>query len=268
MTAISGRAPQPCKNNPLITSEEEHLRLIAQEVSAKSLPIFNIAHLVAQYAHDKSLTNWHTALSRLNLLPEQIPPLHLTIDQIRDGICPIRGSFYLLPRGSLNQFKELVSGYGEKHLAEFGGENPLKFRYFWGWSRLDHDNTQFEKEGWRWMSDDILEGSRNRSYAEQDRMIKELGANFEIPSLRDAAECLFLHKIATGESILQQGNEQNGGLSTFTHVQETIQRSHLAIGGSDSSGVDVYYVNHHFGTVPPRYNCDNKHVGVVVLGKF
>lgn len=82
MTAISGLAPPP-SNNPLVTSEAEHLRLIANEVSAKSIPIFQVAHLVAQYAHDTSLTNWHTALCHLDKLPKlpkQIPPLHLNIN--------------------------------------------------------------------------------------------------------------------------------------------------------------------------------------------
>ena len=266
MTVISGLAAHPF-SNPLITSEAEHLRLIAKEVAATSIPIFNIAYLIAQFAHDKSLTNWHTALSRLNKLPEQIPPLHLTIEQIRDGICPIRGSFYLLPRGTLNQFMTQMSTYGEKHLAAFGGNNPLQFRYFWGWSRLDHRSMQFEKDEWRWMSDDILEGSRNRSYEEQAQMVAKLGANFKIPSLRDVAACLFLHKVATGESILQQGNEQQGGLSTFTRVQEIIQGSHLAIGGSDPFGVDIYYANFPFGNVAAHSNRE-KYIGVVALLKF
>ncbi len=238
MTVISVLAPHP-SNNPLITSEVEHLKLIAQEVSAKSIPIFNIAYLVAQYAHDKSLTNWHTALSRLGILPEQIPPLLLNSNQIRDGICPIRGSFYLFPRGTLNNFEALVKAYGQKHLASFGGANPLQFQYFWEPARRDHGNTQFEKDSWRWMSDDILEGSRSLSYDKQARMVAKLGADFKIPSLIEAAECLLLHRVATGESILQQGNEQNGSCS-YARVQETTQGSPLVIDDYDPSGVSVF----------------------------
>jgi len=254
MTVISGPAPQPSNNNPLITSEAEHLRLIAQEVSAKT-PLFPVAYLVAQYVHNKSLTNWHTALSRLDKLPKQIPLLHLNMNQIRDGICPISGSFYLIPRGTLNEFEATVNAYGQKHLAAFGGENPLQFRYFW--ARQDHGDIQFEEDEWRWMSDDILEGSRNQSYAEQAQIVAKLGANFVIPSLRDAAECLLLRKVATGESLLQQGNEQNGNLSTYTRVQDTAQGVHSAIGDSAPSGVIVT------STAPAPME-----IGVVALQKF
>ena len=256
MTVISGLAPHP-SNNPLITSEAEHLRLLAQEISDKSIPIFQVAHLVAQYAHDKSLTNWHTALSRLNKLPEQIPPLHLTIDQIRDGICPIRGAFYLLPRGTLNEFEAIVRAYGQKHLAAFGGENPLQFKYFWKAARQEHGDTQFNEYEWAWMSDDILEGSRDRSYERQAQMIAKLGADFKIPSLRDAAECLFLHQVATGKSLLQRWNGQNRGLST--RVQEATQGSRLAIGDPTPSGVQVDFT---------CYFSRHGDIGIMALRKF
>jgi len=258
MTVISGLAPHP-SNNPLITSEAEHLRLLAQEISDKSIPIFQVAHLVAQYAHDKSLTNWHTALSRLGKLPEEIPPLPLTIKQIRNGICPMRGAFYLLPSGTLCEFEATARAYGQKHLAAFGGENPLQLRLFWNSTRQDHGHTPFEKYEWRWMSDDILEGSRNKTYQEQVQMVGKLGANFKIPSLREAIECLILHKVATEKSLLQRGNEQNGGLNTFTCVEEITQGSRMAIGGSTSSGVYFYY---------PYYYYAKENIGVVALRKF
>jgi hypothetical protein len=61
MTVIPQLGPRP-SNNPLITSETEHLRLIAQEVSVSSILIFDLAHLVAQYAHHTPFTKWYTAL--------------------------------------------------------------------------------------------------------------------------------------------------------------------------------------------------------------
>jgi hypothetical protein len=259
MTVISRVAPLPTTDNPLITSEEEHLRLIAKQVSAKSILIFDVAHLVAQYAHKTSLTDWHTALSRLGMLPEQIPPLKLTHEQIHEGVCPqLRGSFYLIPSGTLNALEAKVKAYGETHLAAFGEKNPLQFRTFWEPARLKWGDFQYPKYEWRWMSDDILEGSRARSFEKQAQMVAKLGANFEIPSLRDAAACLFLHKVATGESLLQCGNEQNESPSTYTHVQDTAEGLYLAIGGSAPSGVGVSYY----------YGYDDKFIGVVALRKF
>jgi hypothetical protein len=80
-----------------------------------------------------------------------------------------------------------------------------------------------------------LQSGTQPSYEEQAQMVEKLGANFEIPSLRDITESLFLHKVATGESLLQQGNEQNGNLSTYTRVQNTIDGSRLIIGSSANS---------------------------------
>jgi hypothetical protein len=67
-------------------------------------------------------------------------------------------------------------------------------------------------------------------------MVTSLGENFQIPPLGEAAECILLHKVGTGDHILQKGDKQNGGLSTFTRVQEN---ENLAIGGFSPSGVRI-----------------------------
>ncbi len=259
MTAISGLAPHP-SNNLLITSEEEHLELLAKEVekaiSAHLWVTLKNANLVAQYAHDKSLTNWHTALSRLNMLPKQIPPLYLNSTQIQEGICSVSGSFYLVPSKTVNQFVESVEKYGARHLSEFEGSNPFRFRYFWEAARQEHGDTQFKQYEWRWMSDDILADSRGQSNVQQAQIVAKLGKNFEIPSLKDVVACLFLYKAATKQSLLRQGNDKSE-VNTYTRVQETTQDCHLAVGGSLSCGVSV-----------TRHHPNDEEVGVVALAKF
>jgi hypothetical protein len=140
-----------------------------------------------------------------------------------------------------------VSDYGQKHLAAaFGEVNPLQFRNFWDPARQDHGDIKFEKDEWRWMSDDILEGSCGQSYEEQAQMVAKLGAHFAIPFLRDAAECLLLRKIAKEASLLQEEDEQNGDLiSAYTSVQETTQGCPLIIGDSTFSGLAVYRHYYH-----------------------
>jgi hypothetical protein len=176
MTAISQVAPKP-SNNPLITSEEEHLRLIAKEVAGQGRIIPNIAKLIVEYANDRSVTTWHTALSRLHQLPQRIPSLHLDDPEILKVIYSIPGCFYLIPPGTLNALEAMVSGYGQAHLQEFGGTNPLQFKIFSDEARLAHGSAWFDKYKWVWMSDDVLEESSLGKANASDYSIKPKFAN-------------------------------------------------------------------------------------------
>jgi hypothetical protein len=238
MTVISSPAPRP-SNNPLITSVQEHLRLIAQEVSAVAFPFLEFARQVAEYAHDRSLTDWHTALSLLNALPSQIPPLILTVRQIHEGVCDLPGSYWLIPGGTLTELEILVSGYVKKILSTSGNSNSLKFQYVSPQARAELGNTRVNEDQWIWMSHEILERSYDCNTSEQIGMMKELDEAFEMPSLRQAVAVAFFHNVATGESIFQQRKIGKEMFDTYIRVKEKTQQCHLIIGGSVPSGVNV-----------------------------
>jgi hypothetical protein len=153
----------------------------------------------------------------------------------------------------LNALEAKVKAYGETHLDAFGGKNPLQFRSYWEPARRDLGDIQYPKYEWRWMSDDIVSGSRNQDYHKQGKIVADLGENFKIPSLREVAACFFLNKVATENSLLQHENVQNGGVRTYTNVEDTAGGSRLAFGSSDPSGVCVdfngSYTSQNIGAV-------------------
>jgi hypothetical protein len=237
------------------------IHAVIAEVADTALPVWELASIVAEYAADNlspSLTNWHTALDRLNMLPDKILPLPLNICQILDSICPIRGgetkkdgtaykvsdthSLYLIPPDSLNELEARVNAYGQEHLAEYGVENnPLQFRYFWSAARSEHGDNRSNEFVWVLFLKDVLAGSRIKTYQKQAQMVAALstrvGVNYEVPTLRVTAAVVFLHKIATGESILQAGKYSDSWI--FTRVQETTESYHLVVGGFSPEGLNV-----------------------------
>lgn len=222
------------------------------------LPVWEVAFIVAEYAADNlspNLTNWHIALERLTILPDKIPPLPL---DIHDEVSDIK-VLYLIPPGSLNELEACVSAYGQEHLAEYGGKNPLRFRYFWPVAREEYGETRFDEWQWILISKGLLVGSRNQPYAKQAQMVVKLSerafVHYEVPSLKAAVALAFLHKVATGESVLQAGDTQNQHRYTYTRVRETTRGYRLAVGGFASDGLRVtgtYFDDHFIGVAALR----------------
>jgi len=224
-------------------------------------------HLAQPRQLPSNLTNWYTALQRIDALPEKIPPLPLNIHEILGDKCPIdpsrkigeTHSLYLIPPGSLNELEERVRAYGQEF---FQGENPLKFRSFWGDARQEHAGVVADEPQWILITNDVLPGSRNQPYAKQEQIITDLnaknGTDYQVPTLRETVLAMFLHKITTHVSLYPEGNEQNGNLYTYTRVVEKIRDWHLVVGGFAPSGLSV---NDHD-------DYDNETLGVAALRKF
>jgi hypothetical protein len=192
------------------------------------------------------LTNAIRALALLGMLPERIPALPDNIIEILNSRCSVFNdgrtvaethTLMLIPGGlTLDEFEAKVRAYGA---ANYRGDNPLQFRYFWDQARQEHGKVSLGEAHWVLITKDVIPGSRNRSYADQSDMVAHLGNGYEVPKLGEAIAALFLHKIATRESLYTEGNEQNGDVYTDTRVKETTQNYHLVVGGSAPSGVDV-----------------------------
>jgi len=226
------------------------------------------------------LTNWHTALKRLSVLPKKIPPLPKDIIGILESECPIHGDqnkpdgtpflvkdthvLYLIPEelGTLNHFEsEILKPYGEEKYGD-GDQNPLQFRFFWDAACQEHGDVPFEDSHWVLMSKDVLPESRSKSWMVQAALVDALAekalVNYEAPSLREAFAVMMLHKVATGESLYQVGNNPNGYRYIYTRVKETTYGYRLAVGGFAPSGVIVHSL----------YDCDFENCGVGALRKF
>jgi hypothetical protein len=258
--------------------------IISSEELGRVKDIPQVADIIFQYAVDLSpkLTNWHTSLQRIGALPNKVPPLPCDILQILDSKCPIRSDerkpdgthyklsdthlLYLIPPGTLNELEARVRAYGSQALNDQGGRlypigNPLQFRFFADVTRWEHGNVRSHEYQWILISNDVLPGSRNKPYQEQAQRVAELNrkarTNYEVPSLYAAAAAYFLHKVATGESLYEEGNEQNRNIHTYTRVKETVQNCPLVIGGSAPSGVNIFY-----------YLYDDEFLGIAALRKF
>jgi hypothetical protein len=175
----------------------------------------------------------------------------LDIYRILNGICPIRGarckvsdthSLYLIPPGTVDALEARTSVYGQEHLAEYRGKNPLRFRDFLDLARREYGGTGSDELQWILTSNNVLEGSRNRPCEVQAQMIAELSArafvHYKLPTLKEATAFAFLHKVATGaDADFLQGDQ-----TTYTRVQETIEVGRrLSVGGSTPDGLRVDY---------------------------
>jgi hypothetical protein len=256
---------------------------VAKEIASLNILCPDIENMVAQSALDESVTNWYTALSRLRVRPDKIPPLPNHIGQTLDSNCPIYreqrkldGTRYkvkdthvlvLVPEefGTVNQFeRDVLKPYGEANYP--ANENPLQFRYFLNEARREHADKPFAPTHWILITKDPLPGSRDKSWNKQVDLVNALSQealiNYEIPTLQEAFAMITTHKVVTQESLYQAGNAQNGDVFTYTRVKETIASYHLVIGGSAPSGVRVDSPS------PSHFGYDYGSVGVAALRKF
>ncbi|PIS02723.1 MAG: hypothetical protein COT85_01445 [Chlamydiae bacterium CG10_big_fil_rev_8_21_14_0_10_42_34] len=244
------------------------------------------------------IMDWYKALNRLNILPKKIPPLPENILHILEGPCPIYGDqkkedgtnfkvkdthvLYLIPEElkSLNHFeREISKPYGQTNYFIF--RNPLQFHYFRNEDRPEHGDKPFADTHWVLMSKDVLPCSRKKSWETQvdlvDNLAKKAFAKYKIPSLQEAFAVMLLHKVATGESLYQKGDCENGVRWTYTRVNETAKHpprtgvwaddtrvnetaknSHMIVGASFPNGVSV---NSDYGR-------NDEHYGVAALRRF
>lgn len=260
---MAAPAGMPLAGNKEWITHDEQLRRIEDPViiGALSKNVLNpIARLILQYAEPKP--DWYTVLCKINMLPNLIPALPGNINEILSSNCPIRKGeinpdgiplkiwqthlLYLIPPGTLNEFVQRVNEYGRERLAECQGKDshPLRFRFIRDEYLRNFGNTRINEPRWILISKDVLPKSRGLTYQEQANMVdnlsKKASAKYNVPSLRTVTVVALLHKIATGESILQAGNEQNKHVFTYARVPEKDSNGYnLIVGGLNDSGLSV-----------------------------
>jgi hypothetical protein len=244
---------------------------IEREINDMKILLSDLADLVARDALDSSLTNWHTALSRIGY-KDEISALPNQIHQIMESESPLQANggrvsddhvLYYDPPGTLNELAARVGAYGKTALKEkdeklYPEENPLRFKYFWNEAHQQYGDV-WSEGGWILISKDVLEGSRDKTYAEQVEMIQSLSeksfANYEVPTLRAAIAATFLHKVATNENLFRSKADDRKPVS-YTCVQEKTNDLHLIVGGFSPCGLYVRdssrFVNATFGVAALR----------------
>ena len=87
------------------------------------------------------------------------------------------------------------------------------------------------------MTKTVLNGSRNKSYAEQQQIVKAFSekakALYQVPRAIEAAVSVFMRYIVTGERLL------NDDPWTYTRCQEKYREWQLVVGGFAPAGLIV-----------------------------
>lgn len=229
------------------------------ETQVSLLTDIALGRLVGPDPLPPALTNWYKALNYLDLLPNKIPALPLHIFQALNDECRVHIDkrivqthfLYLIPPGAVNELEKRVGAYGQQLYGP--NPNPLAFRYFWDPLREEHANVQFHEYEWILILNDVLPGSRDQPYEEQAQMVADLSEesslDYQVPTFREAIAAIFLHRVATGESLFQETED----ISTYTRIKEVTRNWHTCVGGSNPYGVQAYHGHHphkYIGVAP------------------
>ena len=186
------------------------------------------------------------------------PPLPKGIWEILKSPCPFFSGKKVKDTHGLVLIPETVDGkplnltaLGKLVKAPKEG-HATKYRYMWDEIVNDKNiNQATAKSHWALMTNDVVPGTRNKSYADQQTLIAEMAKQtYEVPPLLDAAICIFMHHTGSGKRLFVDESW------TYTRCQENIQNYQLAVGGFSLAGL---LVSDRFDTGP---------IGAAALRKF
>ena len=138
-------------------------------------------------------------------------------------------------------------------------KKPLKgtstqYRYF---NSGEYKDSPTDSSHWVLMTRDVIPGSRNKSYVEQQKVLKgyieKAQLPYEVPPILDATACIFMEFLRSGTRLCGDSP------LTYTRCQEGLSSKdyQLVVGGFASAGLDVNY-----------YIFDSDNYGIVALRKF
>jgi hypothetical protein len=131
-----------------------------------------------------------------------------------------------------NRLGTLVKAKGHFPDTEAG------YRYMDSAVAAQQGNSPAGQSHWVLMTKDVLPGSRNKRYAEQQAMITTLarttGSSYEVPSLLDATTCIFMNYLTSRIRLF------NNSPLTYTRCQEQVRGYQVIVGGFALAGLAVY----------------------------
>ncbi len=116
-------------------------------------------------------------------------------------------------------------------------ENTAGYRYVDRQFFRENGDDSIDRSYWALMTRDVLEGSKNRSYAEQKDLIINLGlrGNYEVPKILEAVVCIYMKYIASGVSKERLFSYNP---LTYTHCQGGYPGSRrMVVGGFSKEGL-------------------------------
>ena len=110
----------------------------------------------------------------------------------------------------------------------------------------EHGDRSIDKPTWLLMTKDVLPGSRNKTYAEQQTMVATLArqshAAYEVPSVLEAVACIFAQYFRS--SLIGSNNPPTQLFSynprrTYTRCKENVESYQVVVGGFAPYGLSV-----------------------------
>jgi F-box-like len=155
--------------------------------------------------------------------------------------------------------KTLNGGLTLKSLGELAKKyfsaSETGYNFIWSGIIQEQGDKSIDKSHWVLMTKDVLPGSRNKSYAEQQKIVAELAKKFlisyEVPETLESAACILSQYFGSNIRLFSDKPW------TFTRCKEKVQDYQTVVGGFAPAGLDVYCDN---------YDYDD--IGVAALRKF
>jgi hypothetical protein len=190
------------------------------------------------------------------------PPLPANIGDILAGACPFSTDgktvaethlLMLIPE-TINGGPLNLNTLGKLFKARFPTVgNDIGYEYIW--DQIQATAKNHGKSRWVLMTRDVIEGSRDKTFSEQQALVAEKGHNkYEVPSILDATACILLEYARSMGQTRLYGDEP----LTYTRCQENIDGDQLIVGGFASAGLIVAH----------RSNNDFVNFGVAAMRKF
>jgi len=176
------------------------------------------------------------------------PPLPHDIHEILAGRCPFDSKKTVRETHMLVLVPATVGGVpltlnllGELVKKPKGGGHATQYRDVWQDLFDQYGAVPCQESHWVLMSRDVLPGTRKKSFRDQCAILAGFG-DFRAPTLLEAAVCIFMEHVATGNRLY--------GDNPWTCTRCVEECEETAIGGFSAGGLYVrngIYVDENFG---------------------
>ena len=167
------------------------------------------------------------------------PPLPPNIHQILQSPCPFWSGKKVEETHLLVLIPQTVNGkvltldYLEQLIQKpLGGGNATKYGGYWDVLKKEHGGKPAGLSHWVLMTKDVIPNSRNKSYAQQQKLVGH-HADYRVPQTLEAATCILM-EYAKGGKCLYTGDPW-----TYTRCQEQTAGYQNVVGGFGPSGLHV-----------------------------
>jgi len=155
--------------------------------------------------------------------------------------------------------KTLNGGLTLKSLGELAKKyfsaSDTGYRLIWSLIIQELGDKSIDKSQWVWMTKDVLPGSRNKGYGEQQKIVADLAEKsligYEVPEIIESAVCILSQYFGSNIRLFSDTPW------TYTRCKEKVQGNQTIVGGLVPTGLDVFYDNF-----------DNNYIGVAALRKL